>query len=210
VRAATTANITLSGAQTIDGVSVVAGDRVLVKNQTTPAENGIWVAAAGAWARASDANAAGELSGGSFTFVEEGTLYADTGWTITTNGSITPGTTSHTWGQFSGAGALTAGSGLSSTGTTFDVNVDGSSIEINSDTLRVKALGIVNAMIANGTIDLTAKVTGNLPVGNGGTGTADTEVIVEKVKTSTNVVTLNFGVAPANGKVYRVVVFAVS
>jgi len=81
VKAATTADITLSGAQTIDGVSIIAGDRVLVKNQTAPAENGIYVAASGAWARSADANTWAELVS-AYTFVEEGTTYADTGWAL--------------------------------------------------------------------------------------------------------------------------------
>jgi hypothetical protein len=79
VKAATTANITLSGAQTIDGVSLVAGDRCLVKSQTTTSANGIYVVAAGAWSRATDLDTWTELPG-AFTFVEQGTANADTGW----------------------------------------------------------------------------------------------------------------------------------
>lgn len=91
-RAATTANITLSGAQTIDGVSVIAGNRVLVKNQSTGSQNGIYVAAAGAWARSADM-AAASLAAGVFTFVEEGTANADTGLICTNNaGSDVVGT----------------------------------------------------------------------------------------------------------------------
>lgn len=97
VRVATTANIALTGVQTIDGVSVVAGDRVLVKNQTTGAENGIYVAAAGAWSRAEDANSAGDLSGGMLVPVESGTAFADTVWMLTTDGTITLGTTAITF-----------------------------------------------------------------------------------------------------------------
>lgn len=99
VRAATTANITLSGAQTIDGVSVVAGDRVLVKDQSTGADNGIYVAAAGAWARATDADTGGELSASATIPVEEGTANADTLWMLTTNGAITIGATSLTFAK---------------------------------------------------------------------------------------------------------------
>lgn len=172
VRAATTANIALTGTQTIDGVAVIAGDRVLAKNQTNKAENGIWIVAAGAWARPTDADAGGELSGGAHVFVEEGTTQADTGWVVTTNGSITPGTTAHDWSQFTGAGSTLGGSGLTQTGQVLDVNVDGASIEINADVLRVKALGIVTAMLAAGAVDLTTKVSNTLPVANGGTGAA--------------------------------------
>lgn len=99
VRAATTGNITLSGAQTIDGVSVIAGDRVLVKNQSTGAENGIYVAAAGSWTRSADADSAADILS-AFCFVEEGTTLADTAWLLTTNATITLGTTSLSWSQF--------------------------------------------------------------------------------------------------------------
>lgn len=109
VRVTTTANITLSGAQTIDGVSVVAGDRVLVKNQTTGSENGIYVCAAGAWSRSSDANVSAEVTPGMLTPVEEGTANADTFWLLTTNAPITLGSTSLAFTQF-GAGSGGAGS----------------------------------------------------------------------------------------------------
>jgi len=147
VRAATTANITLSGAQTIDGVSVVAADRVLVKNQSTGSENGIYVAAAGSWSRATDADSEGDLLGAS-VFIEEGTTLADTLFVLTTNAPITVGTTTLTWSQFSSAGDIVGGNGLTKTGNTLDVNVDNSTLEINADTLRVKALGITDAQVA--------------------------------------------------------------
>jgi hypothetical protein len=147
VRAATSANITLSGAQTIDGVSVIAGDRVLVKNQSAASENGVYVAAAGAWSRATDADSEGDLRGAS-VFVEEGTANADTLWVMTTNAPITVGSTSLTWTQFASAGDIVGGNGLTKTGNTLDVNVDGSTLEINADSLRVKALGITDAHVA--------------------------------------------------------------
>jgi hypothetical protein len=120
VVAATSGNITLSGAQTIDGVSIVAGDRVLVKSQTAPAENGIYVASNTSWARSADANTWDELVS-AYTFVETGTLYADTGWVCTVNAGGTLGTTPVTWSQFSGAGTYLAGTGLTLTGNTFSV-----------------------------------------------------------------------------------------
>jgi len=120
VIAATTGNITLSGAQTIDGVSIVAGDRVLVKNQSAPAENGIYVAATGAWARSADANTWDELRS-AFTFVEQGSTLADTGWVCTVNAGGTLGTTAVTWSQFSGAGSYVAGTGLTLSGNEFSI-----------------------------------------------------------------------------------------
>jgi hypothetical protein len=104
-RAATTANITIStalnNADTLDGVTLATGDRVLVKNQTTTKENGIWVVGVTP-ARATDADAAGELSGGTSVYVEEGTVNKRRVFTILTAGSITPGTTSHEWTQLQG------------------------------------------------------------------------------------------------------------
>ena len=125
VRVASTGNITIATAlnsgDTIDGVTLANGDRVLVKDQTDKTENGIWVVGSTP-ARSTDADGAGELSGGSFTFVEEGTANADVGYVITTNGSITPGTTEHDWAIFSRAGELVAGDGLDKTGSTFSVD----------------------------------------------------------------------------------------
>lgn len=100
VRAATTANITLTGAQTIDTVSVIAGDRVLVKNQTTASGNGIYVVASGSWTRAADADSAGDISPGMIVTVEEGGQ-ANTTWRCTNSGAITIGTTSINFAAFS-------------------------------------------------------------------------------------------------------------
>lgn len=120
VIAATTGNITLSGTQTIDGVAVGVGDRVLVKNQTAPAQNGIYVAASGAWTRASDADTWDELRS-AFTFVEQGSTQADTGWVCTIDAGGTLGTTAVTWSQFSGSGTYLAGTGLTLSGNTFSI-----------------------------------------------------------------------------------------
>jgi hypothetical protein len=97
-RVATTANITLSGFSAIDGVTVVNNDRVLVKNQTTASQNGLYVAASGAWARATDADQEAEMKGMA-VFIEEGTTQADTAWVLSTNSPFTPGTTSLTYVQ---------------------------------------------------------------------------------------------------------------
>ena len=174
VRVATTANGTLSSAfannSTVDGVTLATNDRILIKDQSTGSENGIYtVNASGAPTRATDFDADSEVTGGAFFFAEEGTTNADNGFVLTNDGAITVGTTALTFTQFSGAGQVIAGTALTKSGNTLNVAVDDSSIEINSDALRVKASGITNAMLA-GSIDLTAKVTGALPVGNGGTG----------------------------------------
>jgi hypothetical protein len=118
--AATTANITLSGAQTIDGVSLVAGDRCLVKNQTLSQNNGIYVVATGSWTRATDMDTWAEVPG-AFTFIEQGTTQADTGWVCTSNAGGTIDTTAITFVQFAGVGSYTAGTGLTLTGTQFSI-----------------------------------------------------------------------------------------
>ena len=97
VRCATTANITLSGTQTIDGVAAVAGNRVLVKNQTTASQNGIYVVASGAWSRSTDADNSAKVFGGIECRVNEGTTNADKNFVLTTNDTITLGTTSLTF-----------------------------------------------------------------------------------------------------------------
>lgn len=167
----------------LDGVSLAANDRVLLKDVVTGAAFGIWVVstlgtgANGVWDRAADFDADAEVTAGAFTFVEQGTVNDNTGWVLATNNPITIGGASGTalsWTQFSGGTSLTAGNGLSQTGNTFDVNVDGVGIEINSDILRLKDLGVVTAKIADNAVTLTGgagqKVTGTLPVANGGTG----------------------------------------
>ena len=120
VVAATTVDITLSGAQTIDGISVVAADRVLVKNQTLSQNNGLYLCASGAWTRTTDMNTWAQVPG-AYVFVEQGTLYADTGWVCTSNAGGTLGTTPITWVQFAGAGSYTAGTGLTLAGTQFSI-----------------------------------------------------------------------------------------
>ena len=137
VRAATTANITLSGTQTIDGVAVIAGDRVLVKDQSTASGNGIYVAAAGAWSRSTDADTDAEVHAGMFTFVEEGTVNADSGWVLSTNNPIVVGSTSLTFAQFSGAGQITAGAGLTKTGNTIDAVGTSNRITVNADSIDI-------------------------------------------------------------------------
>ena len=153
VRAATTEAETLASdfanGQAIDGVTLATGDRILIKNQAAGAENGIYtVNASGAPTRAVDFDANAEVAKGAFIFVEEGTTNADAGFVLTTDGTITLGTTALAFTQFSGAGDITAGSALTKSGNTLNVAVDDSSIEVSSDALRVKASGITSAMLA--------------------------------------------------------------
>ena len=119
VLCATTTNITLSGEQTIDGVTTSAS-RVLVKNQSTASQNGIYLSGSGAWTRTTDANTWNQLIS-AYVFVETGSTQADTGWVCTVDPGGTLGVTAVTWVQFSGAGTYTAGTGLTLAGTVFSI-----------------------------------------------------------------------------------------
>ena len=156
---ATLTNSGTQGTLTLDSTAANLNDRILVKDQTTATQNGIYVVsnvggASTNWVltRATPEDQPSELTGGAFTFVEEGVLNANNGYTFTHTGVPTFGTTNLDVSQFSGAGQITAGAALTKDGNQMDVAVDDSSIEVNSDALRVKALGVVNSMIANTTI----------------------------------------------------------
>ena len=122
VRAVSTSNITLSGTQTIDGVAVIAGNRVLVAGQTTGSQNGIYIVAAGAWTRATDSDGAGEVTANMAVFVEEGTVNADTQWRLTTNNPITIGTTALVFAQIGAGTSYTQGTGISIAGSVVSID----------------------------------------------------------------------------------------
>jgi phage-related tail fiber protein len=171
VRAATTANITLSGAQTIDGVSVIAGDRVLVKDQSTGSTNGIYVANASTWSRATDADVDAEVHAGMFTFVEEGTDNADSGWVLTTNNPVVVGSTALAFAQFSGAGQITAGAGLTKIGNTIDAVGTASRITVNADSIDIAATYVGQTSLTTlGTITTGVWTGTTIAVANGGSG----------------------------------------
>jgi len=151
VRVATTGNITLSGLQTIDGVMIADGDRVLVKDQLTLAQNGVYVVSSSSWTRAEDVNTWEELVS-AFLFVEEGSQNADNGYLCTVNAGGTLGSDPVVFVQFSGAGQIQAGHGLTKTGNTLDVLV-GNGIGIESDTVQLsgQALALHN-LATNGII----------------------------------------------------------
>ncbi len=184
VKCASTGNLGLSGLAAIDGVTPADGDRVLVKDQTTPSQNGIYWAAPVAWTRVSDADTWAELPG-SFVFVEQGSTQADTGWVCSADQGGTLGTTAVTWVQFSAAGQIIGGAGLVKTSNTLDVGA-GPGITVNADTVQVANNGITNAMLADGAVDLaSADVTGLLPLTKGGTG-ADASATVGKASARAN------------------------
>lgn len=172
--AATTGNITLSGTQTIDGYGLVGGQRVLVKDQSSAAENGIYVVAAGAWARAADANTWDELVA-AFTFVEHGSTNANNGYICTIPASGTLGVTAVTWTQFSGAGQIIAGTGMTKTGNTLNVNTASSSrIVVGADEIDLAATGVTASTYKSVTVDQWGRVTaGTNPTTLAGFGITD-------------------------------------
>ena len=167
VKAATTANITLSGTQTIDTISCLADDRVLVKNQSTPSQNGLYLVKSGSWVRTDDLEAGADAAG-AFTFVEQGAVNGENGFVCTSNkGAAVVGTDALTFAQFNAAGQITAGAALTKTGNQLDVAVDDASIEVASDALRVKAAGISNDMLAGSiSADKLAGSIGNAKLSN--------------------------------------------
>ena len=164
VVAATTANIDLSGALTIDSISVTAGDRVLVKEQTDASGNGIYLCVDGPWTRVTDM-AAGDDAKGNFVFVEQGTINGNAGFVCTNDTNATVDTHDLTFTQFSGAGQVTTDTSLSKSGNQLSVafgsngaisndsglkvGVDDSTIEVHTDNkLRIKGTSIANSHIA--------------------------------------------------------------
>src|SRR6056300_742184 len=147
------ATLTLStGISTLDGYTLVDGDRILIKNESNTAHNGIYIRTSSTvFTRATDFDTIAEVASGDFLFVENGTANGSNGF-VQTETTTAIGTSAIVFEQFSGAGQITAGAGLSKTGNLLDVEVDDSSIQIVADTLQVKALGITNAMLA-GSID---------------------------------------------------------
>ncbi len=156
--AVATSNITLANTQTVDGVSLSANDRVLVAGQSTQTENGIYkVVSGGSWTRTDDM-AAGADAAGAFTFIEEGTVNAENGFSCTSDkGSAVVGTNNLTFAQFSGAGQISAGDGLQKSGNTISADLKSNGgIVIESNELAVK-------------LDASS-ITGTLAIGDGGTG----------------------------------------
>jgi hypothetical protein len=162
-RVATTANITLSGAQTIDSISVVAGDRVLVKNQSTAADNGVYVCAAGAWSRATDLDTSAEMLNGVAVRILVGTTNASTAWVLVTGGTITLGSTSLSFIRAPLPGinivaptALTYTSAALTRNTLFVINNLTGTFDI---TAGATAIGIMARIVVTGLSTISAGVT---------------------------------------------------
>lgn len=214
VRVATTANITLSGTQTIDGVAVIAGDRVLAKNQSTASGNGVYVVAAGAWSRATDADGTGEINPGAFWYVEEGTANGKTQWRLENTGTITLGTTSLTINQFGGAGVTyTAGDGITLGGNAITaVAAASGGISVGAGGISVDTAIVArkySTSIGNGSLTSIA-VTHNLGTKDVAVSfrlvATDEMILTDWVATDTNTVTVSFATAPAASAVRVTVV----
>lgn len=207
---------------TLDGVTLVAGNRVLLKDQSTGAQNGIWVVttlgsgANGVWDRATDFDTDAEVTAGAFAFVEEGTTNADSGWLLTTDNPITIGGASGTalvFAQFSGAGQIVAGAGLTKTGNTLDVG-QGTGITVSANDVAINTAVVVQKFAASvgdgsttsivvthslGTRDVTVEVYDNT--------TPYARILCDVLHTSTTTITLGFSTAPTSNQ-YRAVVHA--
>jgi uncharacterized cupin superfamily protein len=180
VRVATTANITLSGAQTIDGVAVVAGNRVLVKDQSSAAQNGIYVAAAGAWSRATDFNETSEVVNGAYVTATAGSTQAASAWVMTSADPITVGTTAQTWTLFRDFSQMVTLAGtqtLSNKSISGELSIftGGDRIGITDDSTALGSIGallhIVNEGSQTGTLRASSYWTGTtaLPYQNNDT-----------------------------------------
>lgn len=182
--AATTVNITLSAPQTIDGIALIAGDRCLVKNQSTAADNGIYLVAAGSWTRALDMDTWAEVPG-AYVFIETGTTQADTGWVCTSNAGGTIGVTAITWAQFSGAGSGVSSLNFGTTGLT----------PASATTGAITVAGTL--AVANGGTNITSYAIGDLIY-------ASTTAVLSKladVATGNALISGGVGVAPSYGKI---------
>jgi len=180
VKAATTANVTLASdlenGDTLDGVTLATGDRVLVKDQSTASENGIYVVkASGAPDRSTDADTGAEVTANFAVFVEQGTANADSGFTLTNNGTVTIGSTALVFTQFTGLGQIVAGTGLDKTGNTLDIDstvvtLTGTQTLTNktltSPTLTTPDLGTPSAATLTNATGLPV-ATGNANLGTG-------------------------------------------
>lgn len=213
VKAATTGNITLTGTQTVDGVALVAGDRVLVKDQTDGTQNGIYTVAAGAWARVAEADTGAEIDGLSVTVLQgttKGTGQTTANpvsYTLTNTAAVTIGSTALTFSAVGGSSVTySGGAGLALAGTTFNVGA-GNGITVNADDIQVDS----NVVVRKYAADCVA--TTNPQTFTHGLGSNDVDVTVWEgnnkvfpdVTKGSGTVVVDWGSAPSAGQ-YRVVV----
>lgn len=220
VRFTTTGNITLSGLGTQAGgdwgAALTANDRILVKNQTTASENGIYDAKSGAWVRSSDCDTDSEYTANAFTYVEESnSTLATTQWIVSTAGPIVVGTTNVTWTQF-GAGATytaAAAGGLELSGNAFSVKLPGSSGLVKDasglyldSSIAVKKYAVAIGDGSNTSYTVTHNLnTRDVTVGIYQAASPYSEVVADVDHTTVNTCTITFATAPAVGE-FRAVI----
>ncbi len=215
VRVATTANGTVAtdcgNGSSVDGVTLATNDRILIKNQSTAADNGIYVVqASGGPTRAADADGGSELTPGTAVSVTEGTANADKTFLIISDAAITVGTTAQTWGQLGGGSSYSGGNGIDVTGSVISavahtgIAVSGSGIAVDTSVVARK----YSANIGNGSSTSIA-VTHNLGTKDVAVAirdnSDDAHVLADVVSTDINTVTITFAVAPSSNA-YRVTV----
>lgn len=190
VRAATTGSnlAALSGLLTIDGITLVANDRVLVKDQTTGSANGIYLAASGAWTRSLDADVNAEVTAGLSVMVTEGTTLADTQWRLTTNDAVVVGTTALVFAQIGAGSSYTAGTGIDITGNTISINT---AVTVRKFAQTVGDGSAVSIAVTHSlnTLDVQVQV---VEISTGAT------VECDQTRNSVNQVTVGFTTAPAS------------
>lgn len=212
VRVATGGPITLSGTQTVDGVALAAGDRVLVTAQGSAVADGIYVVSAGSWAYATDVSTQGQLIEGTDVLVNEGSTYAGSIWRLTTTGTVTPGATNQVWVQTARINTYTAdGTTLQTTGMQFSARL-GYGLVTQSAGIAVDTSKVPSKFATTITGDNT---TTSFPVVHN-LGTTDVQVtlrdstgaqvLTDNVAASTTSVTLSFGSPPPAATTYRVIV----
>lgn len=190
VKLASAANSALTGNISVDGVTTAAGDRILLKNQTTPSENGIWIASATAWARATDADSEADLLNAA-VFVSQGTVNKDTAWVATTDAPITVGTTGLTWVQFSGAGTYSAGNGLTMTGNVIDVVAGDTSLTVAADSIIVNTAVIATvASVTSALVGYAKRAVQSLA------GTSSPEIVTHNLNTRDIILSVYNGATP--------------
>jgi hypothetical protein len=209
VKAASVGNLTLSGTQTVDGIALVAADRVLVKDQSTASQNGVYLVAAGAWTRAADMDTWVEVPG-SYVFVEQGTVNADSGWVATADQGGTLGSTSVTFVQFSGAGQVVAGTGLTKTGNSIDVGA-GTGILANANDVAIDTSVVARKftqLIGNGvntSFSVTHSLGNQYVVAQVYDASSNQQIECDVTLTSSTVTAFGFAAAPATNA-FRVVI----
>lgn len=218
VRVASTANVVIASAlengDAIDGITLATGDRVLLKDQSSALENGIYVVvASGAAARSTDADTALELEGAA-VMVEEGTANANTQW-VQTSDNFTLGVGSVVWVQFGGSTTYTAGDGLTLTANDFDVGA-GTGISVGADTVSIDTAVVVRKFL--GTVEgdnstTTFSLTHNLATAYPGVTVWDDDatpkeiVLVDARRNTDNITDIVFSTAPGTGATYKVAIF---